>query len=294
MRKRNSSRFRPVLLAVVAAVVLLPAWANAEGIKYDVGLGFQFATGQYGTGITTDAVFLPFMVEVFPTERLDFSLEIPLIYQSSSAVVAGEFAGMRQGAALGTMGAAMRSMTAVTAAMTGPGPRTNASPFNVNDSQFGIGDLKLGAGYVLYTEEKYVPAIRPNFFLKIPTAEKDKFLGTGAFDGGVGVELTKWFGKWIADGDIGYVFQGNSSVVTVKDYMYYDISAGYQVSPNLRPIFLLKGSTPTVDGASALLEARLRVKYQISQHIGIDGYVSKGITTASPDYGTGVALFYYF
>ncbi len=291
MKRQNSSRLRQILLAVVAAVVLLPAWVSAEGIKYDVGLGFQFATGQYGTGITTDAVFLPFMVEVFPTERLDFSLEIPLIYQSSSSVVAGEFAGMRRGATgMGTMGAT----TSVMAAMTGPGPRTNASPFNINDSQFGIGDLKLGAGYVLYTEEKYVPAIRPNFFVKIPTADKNKFLGTGAFDGGLGVELTKWFGKWITDGDIGYVFQGNSSVVTVKDYMYYDIGAGYQVSPNLRPIFLLKGSTPTVDGASALLEARLRVKYQISQHIGIDGYVSKGITTASPDYGAGVALFYYF
>ncbi len=281
-------------LAAVAAILILPSWACADGAKYDVGLGFQFATGQYGTGITTDAVFMPFMVEVFPTERLDFSLEIPLIYQSSSAVVAGQFAGMRQGAGMGTTSPVMLSTSRVAAAMTGPGPRTNASPFNLNDSQFGIGDLKVGMGYVLYTEEDYVPAIRPNFFIKIPTADKDKFLGTGAFDEGVGVEFSKWLGKWLADGDIGYVFQGNSTVVAVKDYMYYDIGVGYQVSEHLRPIFLVKGSTPTVDGASPLLEARLRVKYQLSRHTGLDGYVSKGITTASPDYGMGLAFFYYF
>ncbi len=280
-------------LLAVAVFLSLPAWAQADGSKYDLGLGFQFTSGKYGTGIATDAVFLPFMVEAFPTERLDFTLEIPLIYQSSSAVVAGQFRGTHQAAGMGSAGS-MGSATPVMASMFGPGPRTAASPFNVNDSQFGIGDLKLGAGYVIYTEEKYVPAIRPNFFVKIPTADKNKFLGTGAFDGGLGVELTKWFGRWITDGDIGYVFQGNSSVVSVKDYLYYDIGAGYQVSEHFRPIFMLKGSTPTVEGASALLEARLRAKYQFTQHLGIDGYISKGITTASPDYGTGLALFYYF
>ncbi len=279
---------------MAVALLLLPAWAQADGSKYDLGLGFQFTTGKSGTGITTDAVFLPLMVEAFPTERLDFSLEIPLIYQSSSAVVAGQFRGAHQAAGMGSTGLMGSAPQPMAAGMLGPGPRTSASPYNINDSQFGIGDLKIGAGYVLYTEEKYVPAIRPHFFVKIPSADKNKFLGTGAFDEGLGVELTKWFGRWITDGDVGYVFQGNSSVVSVKDYLFYDIGAGYQVSEHLRPIFMLKGSTPTVEGASALLEARLRVKYQFSQHLGIDGYVSKGITTASPDYGTGLALFYYF
>ena len=33
---------------------------------------------------------------------------------------------------------------------------------------------------------------------------------------------------------------------------------------------------------------------EITKHTGIDGYLAKGITTASPDYGTGVAVFYEF
>lgn len=272
------------LLAVITAL-LLPASVYADGPKYDVGLGFEFTTGKYGTGITTDAVYIPFIAEIYPTERLDFSLELPLIYQSSSSVVAGEFMGMRQSSGLGSM--------SVMAAM-GPGPRTTASSADINNSQFGLGDMKLRAGYVIYTEEKYVPAFRPNFFLKIPTADKDKFLGTGAFDGGFALEVSKWFGKWFTDGEMGYAFQGRSTVVAVKDYMYYYAGAGYQLSERLRPMFLFKGSTPTVEGATALLEARLRVKYQLTKQTGIDGYIAKGITTASPDFGTGVALFYYF
>jgi hypothetical protein len=62
----------------------------------------------------------------------------------------------------------------------------------------------------------------------------------------------------------------------------------------LLPMFFIKGSAPTVEGASSLLEARLRVKYQFTKHTGIDGYLAKGITTASPDYGAGLAVSYEF
>ena len=188
-----------ITLVALLAVLLLPASGYAGGANYDVGLGFEFATGQYGTGITTDAVYIPFVADFYPTERLDLSLEIPLIYQSSSSVVGGEFMGMRQSSGSGSM--------AVMAAM-GPGPRTTASSADINSSQFGLGDMKLRAGYVLYTEEKNVPAFRPNVFIKIPTADKDKFLGTGAVDGGFALEVSKWFGKWVADGEMGYTFQG--------------------------------------------------------------------------------------
>ena len=284
--------FRPGRLFILLAVMtifLLPAWGYAEGSVYSIGLGFEFASGEYGTGIRTDSVYMPFTVAVYPTERLDFSLELPFVYQSSSAVVAGQFMGM-QGQSVGTQSV----MAAMNGSTMGSGPMTSASAGEVNNSQYGLGDVKLKAGYVLYTEEKYVPAIRPNFYVKIPTANKNKFLGTGAFDEGFAVELTKWFGDWFADGEVGYALQGKSSVITVKDYLYYYAGGGYQLTDRLRPMLFLKGSTPTVDGASSLLEARLRGKYKLTEHTGIDGYLAKGIEKASPDYGMGLAVSYEF
>ena len=272
-----------ILLAAVA-VFLLPAWVYADGPSYAVGLGFEFASGEYGTGVRTESIYMPFMAAVYPTDRLDFVLEVPLVYQSSSAVVAGQYMGMQ-----GTQGS-----TATMMAQSTMGMGTNASAAQVNNDQYGLGDMKLKAGYVLYTEEKYVPAIRPNFYVKFPTADKNNFLGTGAFDVGFGVELTKWFGKWFADGDLGYVIQGKSSVVNVKNYLEYYAGPGYQFTERLRTMVLLKGTTPTVEGASSQLEARVRAKYQFTEHTGIDGYLVKGITTTSPDYGMGLAVYYHF
>jgi len=278
------------LLFLVAGmtVLLIPNLTYAADPLYSVGLGFEFASGDYGTGIKTDSITLPFTIAVNPTKRLDFSLEIPFVYQSTSAVVAGQFMGMQSQ----SMGSGMTTMAA--SSMTGPGPRTTASAYNIGQSQSGLGDMIFRAGYVLYTEENYIPAIRPNFYVKFPTADKNKFLGTGAFDEGFGVELSKWIGKWLADGELGYALQGKSTVLNVKDYLYYTAGVGYQVNEHFRPMFLFKGNTAPVVGATSQLEARLRLKYQFTNHTGIDGYVAKGITTASPDYGTGLAVFYEF
>ena len=283
MQQFIGSRGLFVFLAVMT-VLIPPAWVYADGTTYSVGLGFEFASGEYGTGIRTDSIYMPFTASVYPTARLDFSLEVPFVYQSTSAVVAGQFMGMQ-----GTQGS-----TAVVMAQSRGGMGTNASAGQVNNSQSGLGDMKLKGGYVLYTEEKYVPAIRPNFYVKIPTADKNKFLGTGAFDGGFAVELTKWFGKWFADGEMGYVIQGKSSVLAVKNYLNYYAGPGYQFTERLRTMVLLKGSTPTVEGAKSQLEARLRAKYMFTKHTGFDGYLAKGITTSSPDYGMGLAVTYEF
>jgi hypothetical protein len=281
----RSKKLQPLLVTI--SLLTLPAWAFAAEPSYSVGVGVEFASGDYGTGIRTDSVYMPFTAAVNPTDRLDFTLEIPFVYQSTSAVVAGEFMGMQS---------ASTAMTtqSVSAAVMGPGPRTTASAGTIGNSQYGLGDMKLKAGYVLFTEEEYLPAIRPNFYVKFPTADKNKFLGTGAFDGGFAVELTKWFGDWVADGEVGYAIQGKSSVLAVKNYLYYYAGGGYQLTERLRPMVFIKGSTPPVEGASALLEARLRVKYQITKQTGIDGYLAKGITAASPDYGMGLAVFYQF
>jgi hypothetical protein len=275
-------------LLVILAVLLLPAWGSAADSSYSVGLGFEFASGDYGTGVRTDSIFMPFTVAVSPTKRLDFSLEIPYVYQSSSAVVAGVFKGMQQ------QSPGMVSMS-VLAAMGGrPGPSTNAPAADLGNSQSGLGDMTFRAGYIAVVEGEYLPGIRPNFYVKFPTADKNKFLGTGAFDEGIALEFAKWFGSWLADGELGYTFQGKSTVLAVKDYLYYDAGVGYQLTEHLRPMLVLKGSTPRAEGASAQLETRLRAKYQITEHTGLDGYLAKGITKASPDYGTGLALYFEF
>ena len=273
----------------MVAGLLVPSLVYANGPRYSVGLGFQFASGDYGTGYRTNSVYAPFTAAIYPTDRVDVSLEIPFLYQSTSSVVAGVFTGANsQSAGSQTMMSSMdgSSMTS--------GSMTTASSQTVTNTQSGLGDVKLRAGYVIYTEEKYVPAIRPSITVKFPTADKNKFLGTGAFDECFAVELTKWFGRWFADGEAGYNLQGKSTVIAVRNYLSYYAGGGYQLSERWRPMLLLKGNTPSVEGGTAQMEARLQVRHQLTNSVGIDGYLSKGMTSTSPDYGTGLSVSYDF
>ncbi len=185
---------------------------------------------------------------------------------------------------------AMRSV----AAAAGPGGMTTASGTDAQKSQSGLGDIKAKAGYIVVTEKDYVPEVHPFVFVKFPTADKNKFLGTGAFDGGVGVELSKWLKDWYSYGEVGYVIQGKSDVVDVKNYVEYSVGEGYQVTDKLLPMVLLKGQTPPAEGSTALLEVRLKLKYQLTEKAALSGYVAKGVTNASPDYGAGVAVAFDF
>lgn len=280
-------------IAAVTTLLLLsmPVAGRAEDKTASVGLGFEFTSGDYGTGTTTNSVFIPLTVEVTPTERWGVSLEVPYVYQSNTNVIAGQFRQMQGGPM-----AAQAVAAAMTGSGSGMGSGTIRSSSNSNPSQAqsGIGDVTFRTGYVILKEGNAIPQIRPNLFVKFPTADKNKGLGTGEFDEGFAVEVSKWFGDWYTFIEPGYTIQGKSPDLALKNYMSYSAGAGYQVTNNFRPMFILKGATAPADGSSSLLEARLKLKYQATNHTGIEGYFAKGITTSSPDYGTGLAVFYDF
>jgi hypothetical protein len=72
---------------VIFALLILLGWPLAAGAadnKFSVGIGLDYATGDYGTDKTTDSWAIPFVVDYYPTKDLDFELVIPWIYQSNS------------------------------------------------------------------------------------------------------------------------------------------------------------------------------------------------------------------
>lgn len=275
----------------LATTLIVPYHAQAEEYTYSVGQGFEFSSGKYGTNTRTDSIYAPLTVIASPTSRLGFSLEIPFVYQSNGNVVTGIGRGGMQGSKTMMLPAAgMSSMSGSGGGMS-PSSATSAS---TDQSESGLGDIVFKVGYTLFPEKDSMPQIRPTAFVKFPTADKNKSLGTGEFDEGFAVEISKWLGNWNPFAEAGYTVQGKSSQLSLRNYMAYNAGVGYQVADNFRPIILIKGTTPPADGASSLLEVRLKLKYQATKHTGIDGYVAKGITTNSPDYGTGLSVYFDF
>lgn len=271
---------------IAASIMVIPSLGGAEEMHYSLGTGLEFTSGTYGTGSRTNTVYIPFTAVVYPTERFDFSVEIPIVYQSNNNVITTLGSAMHGGQSTANSSAASST--------TGTGMMGGSSGMSGGMGQGGLGDITIKTGYILATEKELMPQIRPNVFLKFPTADKNKALGTGEYDAGAALELWKWLDNWCTYTEVGYVLQGKSSDIPLKNYLYYTVGTGYQITDAFRTMLLLKGSTETFVGADPLLEARLKLKYQASKHTGVTGYFAKGISTSSPDYGTGVAVFYDF
>lgn len=62
---------------------------------------------------------------------------------------------------------------------------------NTTEPASGLGDINLGFKYKLLNEGTYYPAMALRSMVKFPTADNDKFLGSGKFDYGVGLALEK-------------------------------------------------------------------------------------------------------
>lgn len=69
----KTSGFRHLLFAMF--FLFLPAGASAAEPPFSVGLGLEFASGKYGTGIRSESLYIPLSVAIYPTLRLDFSLD---------------------------------------------------------------------------------------------------------------------------------------------------------------------------------------------------------------------------
>jgi len=263
-----------ITLVLMSLFLMKPAFA-AEAKQFAVGLGVDYASGDYGTDTTTHSVRVPLTVDYFANDRLDFELIIPYLSQNNSNTVFS--GGMRFPTNRGAGGGGMMQ-----------------SGVNANSSQSGLGDTSLTAGYLIQKESATLPAVRPLLYLKFPTGDKDKGLGTGEFDLGAGIGASKWFGPWYTFAEGRYIFQGSNSDLGLKDYATLEGEAGYRVNNRFLPSLDLWGATAPSDAGSGLMEARLKGKYWVSDDVRLDGYLGKGLTNQAADYGAGVALFYSF
>jgi hypothetical protein len=244
----------------------------AENPPFSVSLGFDFASGDYGTTQTTDSYSLALNVSYFPDDRFDFYLEIPYLYQSNSSTVS-----------LGGMRVPMQTSSGTSTSGMGGGGGTSST----TTSQSGPGDISLTTGYILITEMTARPMIRPLVYLKIPTADKDKGLGTGAFDAGAGLSIAKGFNAWTLYAETLYILPGSSADYKPDNYWTYLGSIHYQLSRRTGYGVAVSGSTAAFSGNDDALEVRLKTDYQLSETQSIGAYVGKGLSDSSADFAAG-------
>ena len=268
-----------------------------------VSIGAEFSSGSYKTESTTRRAYIPLVVGWYPLERLDLSVELPFIFQNSSAVPASMSTtaktvarGPGSGAGIHT---AIPSGTASTSTVPTNSVLTNSVPTYSNastraSSVSGLGDIILRGGYILLFEDNFMPQLRTSMLVKTPTASVSEGLGTGEFDIGGGLDLSKWFGDLRLAGEAVYNYQGKVAGWGLKNYLNYSGTAGYQVTKKIQPMLVVNGATASSVYSDDLLEVRGRLFWNLAQTTDVDLFASRGISKSSPDYSGGIAVIYSF
>lgn len=253
-----------------------------------VSLGAEFFSGDYGTDNTIRSLYLPLVVTWLPTERLNLGIEIPFIYQSSSAVTTGLY---RSGTMMVQATEGDSGGNGNIGGNTLQQPRDSTSS---TSSVSGLGDIILRLGVIAHFEDEKTPQLRPSLFLKCPTAKVSDNLGTGEYDFGAGLEASKWIGNLYLNGEGFYVWQGKAEGFGLKDYLSLSGSVGYLLTANLEPMLIIKKESAPSIYSGDLLEVRARLLFLLSEKTSLDLFLSKGLSTSSPDYGGGLTVSYSF
>jgi hypothetical protein len=290
------------LLTVVALFASMTFFAGASwGIELSekqpiasISIGGEFSSGKYNTADTTRSFYMPLIASWYPTERLDASVELPLLYQSSSQVTTTLY--QTPTAMTSSQSVARRGGSGGPGGTVGSGgiAATPVAGGTDSSSVSGLGDIILRAGYILSFEGNSLPQVRTSLLVKTPTASQSDGLGTGKFDFGGGLDLSKWLGDMYLAGDAIYTYQGKVDGFGLKNYLSYSGTVGYQVTQSLLPMLVIKGATAPSDYSETLLEVRGRLLLTLSPSTAIDLFVSHGISNSSPDYSGGGAVIYSF
>lgn len=275
-------------LVICLAVLLIAVSARADdwehrlgqGVPVAVGIGAEVSHGDYGDSADATVVTLPVLVSANPFESIDMTLELPMVYlasKSGSGVVVTQSGGVvrRRGSTVSVL-------------------PTTTTTADTTVSEAGLGDISLSVGWTVLADGDHTPKIRPTLYLKAPTGNKELGLGTGTFEAGPGLSVSKWMGDWQLFAEASYILQDSNNIYPGKNYASYSAGGGMQATDRLFVSLFAKGSTIRVSGGTAPVEGRLKLNFLQSRRVSWEVYALAGFTDASPTAGGGMLVMYQF
>jgi Putative MetA-pathway of phenol degradation len=237
--------------------------------SWQVGGAAFFTTGKYGTDSRTDTLYIPAsMRRLF--DNGDLTLVIPYLTVTSNCGVT-----VVSGQPLHTGGLC-------------PSTPSGSGTFPSRVTASGFGDVLLIGRYYLYTEVE--PGIMPSIMLKgrvkAPTADRDRGLGTGEWDEGAGLGLTKLISnRFIALADVGYTIIGKPPGVDLRNQWSYDAGLGYYFLPSLLGSVNYEEARAIVSGFQNPRDIFASLSWRVAQNFRLNAGFEKGLTSGAPEYG---------
>lgn len=278
--------------------------------NWQVGFTPSYSSGNFGTNTTSTFVYVPLSIRRMFRDG-DVTLIIPFVTATTdgrTTLVGGvptridDGSGSNRGSGgggSGTSGGSNDDGGCSGKGQSGGGQnRTCGTTTRLPGQKVttaGIGDLILRGRYYIVEEKDYVPLIAITGRMKIPTANADLGLGTGAFDYGFGAEVLKSFGDhWIGFVDGGYNIIGDPSGVDFKNQHWYDVGAGYYWTKDLLTSVYFEEYGAIIRGFVNARDFFFAINYTASDAWRLNGGVTLGVSNGAPDYMFSVGTSYRF
>ena len=170
--------------------------------------------------------------------------------------------------------------------------QTNTTAGQTTTEQ-GIGDIFLHGGYVILPETFDGYSLYGSVSLKLPTADKNKGLGTGETDYGGFLSAGKRFGQDRFTLSAGYIFVGSPSNVNLNNVYVYDI--GYARIFSLTEVLVwYEGRGAMVSGAKDPQEINVGFFHILNKDYSIKGSSFVGLNNGGPDFGFNLGIVRWF
>ncbi len=296
-RVNHQSRVGIVLVVVLVLIGMgRTGWATAaeaEGPprpppQWRVSATVNYSSGSYGTDSTTNILYAPMTVRRIFRDG-DISLTIPFVSISGTGAVR-----LVGGAPTRTSSATATPVGAL-AAGPGGGKGPGASPLSSSTTDSGLGDIILRGRYYLIEESSFMPLVAITGRVKVPTADADRGLGTGEFDEGAGVELTKSLAdRWLAYMAGGYNIIGDAPGTNFHNQWWYDVGIGHDVTDNLHMSVFYEEYRALVDTVNNARDLLTLANYAVDDTVHLTGSLLVGLSNGAPNYGFGGGVRFRF
>jgi hypothetical protein len=264
---------RRILGSIVIGLLMAPGWAQGDEPTWQIGASVYHSTGNYGTDSETTITSVPLSIRRLFRDG-DITFIVPLLSVTSDCNVT-----LLSGVPNKTGG------TCPTQTITTKNGKQVTRLRQTRTTETGIGDLVLRGRYYVLDDRGFIPTVALTGRVKIPTADRDRGLGTGEFDEGVGIEVSKMLtDQWIGFVDLGYTFVGDPPGLDLRNQWSYDIGGGYYFTKALLASAYYEEWTSVIAGLANPRDLLFALNYTAAPAFRVNGSIARGLSSGAPDW----------
>lgn len=271
-------------------LIPITSWGESSPPTWQISSNPSYSRGDYGTKVTTSVFYLPLAVKrLFSFGELSVTVPFVSITTDGSVTFVG---GDRSGGGGSNSGSGSSNSGS---GSSGQSEDDDTTTTTKKKTESGLGDVTLAGRYYLLDEQDWIPSVNLTGRVKFPTADEDKGLGTGEFDGGFGGELAKSLTRDLMvylDG--GYTFLGDPKGRNFRNQWNYDVGLGYYLTDNLRASIFYEEYRAVIAGIPNPRDVYADLNYRITNAIRMTIGGFAGLSESAADYGFSGSLRFRF